>query len=110
MDVKTAEAWIMKRLLDNTISQETTARLFKGIHDKNYTGWMKTGTSRDKKFYLPIGDVFGVEAQRNKTYFYNFGKNAKDKVRDFEYATLDGRQFFLRVILYDADDVFIPIR
>ena len=100
----------MMRLIDNTITRDTALKLFKGIHEKNFKGWMKTGTSRDKKFYLPIGDQFGVEVQRNKTYFYNFGKNAKDKVNNFEYATLDDEHFFLRVILYDAEDVFIPIR
>ena len=100
----------MKRLVDATITEETALNLFKGIHEKDYKFWMKVGAKGNKKYYLPLGDLFGVEAQRNKTYFYNFKYNAKTQVKNFEYATLDNIHFFIRVILYEGDDVFIPIR
>ena len=96
----------MKSLIDNTITVETTEALFEGIKLKNFSQWYKIG----KKYYLPIGDSYGVEVDRHHRYFYNTLRNAKDDIKNFEYATLDGRTYFLHVMLHDAEDIFIPIR
>lgn len=92
----------------NYMTERDIEKLYQGVKNKNFKSWMKVSG----KHYLPIGSHWGVEKDRNNLYFINMQKNKKTGIAKFEYATLDGIEYFLRVKMNEEDeqDVFIPIR
>lgn len=98
---------MMKKQPEIYIPKRMVFSLFQGLKERKFDDqWLKTGKTK----YISIGSIFGIEVKRNETYFINLAKNSKNELKNVEYATLDGEQYFLHVVLHDAEDVYIPIR
>ncbi len=87
-------------------TKKQATKIFEGYINGNFDGWYHFGD----RLYAPIGVVGGVEKRFNRFYFQNFTNNNIYPIRYIECATMDEKQYFVRLWLETGENLFIPIR